>query len=498
MNRGMTAALACMAAGAASAVKVDGGVAERETVPLVYTNAAGKTFSYRWHEPARMEEWKRYPLVVLMHGAGERGSDNARQLFWVANNLFTYMKHLDEIRKAWPTYETKEAQFFFLAGQVPLGQQWVDTPWSDREHTMNPEPSEAMGLQIELLERLFAQYPQIDRRRVYAMGLSMGGYGTWDLISRRPEWFAAAIPMCGGGDVAAAPRIKDIGIWAFHGSWDSAVPVCRSRNMISALWQCEAPDVRYTEKPRGGHDVWSVASGTYGDFSAFDWLFEQRRPVGPVVKGRHPDSKDWEPLFADDLSDADTRPGAWVRKCVGGGKSEALFAVTNAALCTKREYSDFVLDMSYSVDSGGNGGVFIYTDGTRDNGIEVQVMDDRDPVGNEIPYALSGSLYGRSTAKVAALTKDAAWCWRNNLTIWAKGKRIRVLLNGVEVQNVDLDDFKSVDNPDGTVVPPWQRGQPFWRDIPTKGRIALQGRHGRGCWYVWHARIRPLTDDDAF
>ena len=499
MRRFTVAFGACLAAGALqAAVQIDGSLAEKLTRPCVYTNAAGKTFNYRWHEPAEMADWKRYPLVVLMHGAGERGDDNKKQLVWVANNLFTYMKHQDEVRKAWPPYETKEAEFFLLAGQVPLGKQWVDTPWAAKSHTMNPEPSETMGLQIELIEKMFAKYPQIDRRRVYAVGLSMGGYGTWDLISRKPEWFAAAIPMCGGGDVAMAPRLKDIGIWAFHGSWDGAVPVCRSRDMISALWKCEAPDVRYTEKPRGSHDVWSIASGTYGDFSAFNWLFEQRRPVGPVVKGRHPNSKDWAPLFADDLSDADTKPGEWVREKVNGGGQTALVPKSGAAIYTKRDYSDFVLDMQYSVNAGANGGVFIYTDGTRDNGVEVQLMDDRDPVGNDIPYALSGSLYGRATAKVAAVTKDPAWCWRNNLTIWAKGKRIRVLLNGVEVQNANLDDFTSVNNPDGTVVPPWQRSQPLWCSIPTKGRIGLQGNHGKSSWFVWYARIRPLTNADAF
>ena len=490
----------CLAMGTVgAAVQIESGLAEKVTVPCVYTNAAGKTFTYRWHAPAKLEEWKRYPLVVLMHGAGERGSDNKRQLFWVASQLFTYMKHQDEVRKAWPPYPTKEADLFFLAGQVPKGQQWVDTPWGDKSHTMNPEPSETMGLQIELLEKLFAKYPQIDRRRVYAMGLSMGGYGTWDLISRKPEWFAAAIPMCGGGDVAMAPRIKDIGIWAFHGAWDDAVPVCRSRNMISALWQCEAPNVRYSETPRGGHDTWIHASGTYGDFSAFNWLFEQRRPIGPVVKGRHPDSKDWAPLFADDFSDADMKPGSWRREKVAGGANEALVAVTNSAIYTKREYENFVLDMQYSTEASANGGVFLYTDGTWDNGVEVQLMDDCDPIGNDIPYALTGSLYGRATAKVATVAKQpAVWHNRNRLTIWAKGKRIRVLLNGVEVQNANLGDYKSTDNPDGTVVPPWQRDQPLWCKIPTKGKIGFQGKHGPTNWYIWYARIRPLTGADTF
>ena len=94
MRRFTVAFGACLTAGALqAAVQIDGSLAEKLTRPCVYTNAAGKTFNYRWHEPAEMADWKRYPLVVLMHGAGERGDDNKKQLVWVANNLFTYMKH---------------------------------------------------------------------------------------------------------------------------------------------------------------------------------------------------------------------------------------------------------------------------------------------------------------------------------------------------------------------------------------------------------------------
>ncbi|MBR3922059.1 MAG: DUF1080 domain-containing protein, partial [Kiritimatiellae bacterium] len=184
---------------------------------------------------------------------------------------------------------------------------------------------------------------------------------------------------------------------------------------------------------------------------------------------------------------------------VAGGANEALFAVTNSAIYTKKTYENFVLDMQYSVGAAANGGVFLYTDGTWDNGVEVQLMDDCDPIGNDIPYVLSGSLYGRATAKVATVAKQpAVWHNRNRLTIWAKGKRIRVLLNGIEVQNANLADFKSTANPDGTVVPPWQRDQPLWCKIPTKGKIGFQGKHGPTDWYVWYARIRPLTDADTF
>ena len=225
-------------------------------------------------------------------------------------------------------------------------------------------------------------------------------------------------------------------------------------------------------------------------------------PKAPIEP--HPDTPayDWKPLFANDLSDAEFEKGAWV------WEGNVLRSVLDKPIWTKADWENYVLDFEYMMEKDGNSGVFIYIsnldkypkDKVLKYKIEVQLLDDDSPKfkGKELAYQQSGSLYGRATAKVAAVTKDPAWCWRNNLTIWAKGKRIRVLLNGVEVQNANLDDFTSVNNPDGTVVPPWQRSQPPWCSIPTKGRIGLQGNHGKSSWFVWYARIRPLTNADAF
>jgi len=129
-----------------------------------------------------------------------------------------------------------------------------------------------MGLTLELIEKLSQEFA-IDRKRLYITGLSMGGYGTWDIIQRHPDMFAAAMPVCGGGDSAAAPLIKDLPIWVFHGDKDGAVPVIRSQNMVAALKQAGSK-VKYTEYPGVGHNCWTQ---TYANQDVLKWFFSQKR-----------------------------------------------------------------------------------------------------------------------------------------------------------------------------------------------------------------------------
>ena len=133
-----------------------------------------------------------------------------------------------------------------------------------------------MGLLYELLQDLKAK-DQIDPKRIYVTGISMGGYGTWDIVSRRPDVFAAAMPICGGGDVAQAARIAGVPVWTFHGSADGAVPVSRSRDMVSALWKAGS-NAHYREYPDAGHDVWTE---TYRDGRVLEWFFCQVKPSAP-------------------------------------------------------------------------------------------------------------------------------------------------------------------------------------------------------------------------
>ncbi len=261
MNKIMiTLTFATMAAGAALPPRAPASVtnAAAVTEAKVYKNASSATLNYRIHSPAKLEAGRKYPLVLFFHGAGERGADNAMQLVHGVWPTLSYMKE-------------KGIEGYLIAPQCPSGKQWVDTPWSLTSHKMPTDPSVSMALALELLERSMKELP-IDPNRVYVTGISMGGYGTWDIVQRRPELFAAAMPVCGGGDSTLAWKIRSVPIWVFHGDRDGAVPVTRARQMVSALWQCDG-DVRYREYPGVGHNCWVP---TYDDHAVLDWLFSKR------------------------------------------------------------------------------------------------------------------------------------------------------------------------------------------------------------------------------
>ncbi|MGI6496210.1 MAG: prolyl oligopeptidase family serine peptidase [Kiritimatiellia bacterium] len=249
-----TALAACFLAATARAVDL-----AAVTEALVHESADGAKLPYRQYLPRDLPEGTKIPLLLFLHGAGERGDDNARQL-------------CNGVEKIVAFADARGIPFAMLVPQCPGPNQWVDTPWSQLSHRMDPEPSMPMRLAMELLEAKIAELP-VDPSRIYVTGLSMGGYGTWDILQRRPGRFAAAIPICGGGDTTLAWRIRDVPIWAFHGAADSTVPVSRSRDMVAALWACDG-NIRYREYPGVGHGSWGP---TYQDESVLEWLFRQHR-----------------------------------------------------------------------------------------------------------------------------------------------------------------------------------------------------------------------------
>ena len=215
-------------------------------------------FRYRLLRPPTVAAHARYPLVLFLHGAGERGRDNEKQLKY----LPTWM--------AEPAMRAKHP-CFLLAPQCRDDERWVDVSWADTKSTRQGPPTTDMIAVIAALEEVLRTEP-VDPGRVYLTGLSMGGFGTWDLAARRPERFAAILPICGGGDEQTAARIAKLPIWCAHGDADEAVPVERSRNMIAAL-RAAGGSPHYVEMPGVGHDSWTP---TYRDPAALDWLFAQR------------------------------------------------------------------------------------------------------------------------------------------------------------------------------------------------------------------------------
>ncbi len=184
---------------------------------------------------------KSWPLLLFLHGAGERGSQ------------------LQQVKRHGPPKLIDQGRSFPLvvvSPQCPRGKDWRQL---------------APSL-LKLLDHLEKHY-RIDPTRVYITGLSMGGYGTWHLVALAPERFAAAVPICGGGDPRKADRIKQVPIWAFHGARDRVVPLKRSQEMVQAVRQAGG-EARLTVYPQAGHDSWTA---TYENEEVYRWLLQHRK-----------------------------------------------------------------------------------------------------------------------------------------------------------------------------------------------------------------------------
>jgi predicted peptidase len=205
-----------------------------------YTDSGtGLQLPYRLFVPLDYNPLEEYPLVLFLHGSGETGTDNTSQLSHV-DGLLTHAKM--------PAYSS-----FLLAPQTNSG-------WSSTVEQMT----------LSVIDQLQTQY-SIDSNRRYVTGLSMGGYGTWDMISRYPDRFAAAVPICGGGDITMAPLLVDEPIWAFHNAGDMTVSVSQSREMIEAI-SAAGGTPRYTEYPKNGHNAYDPA---YSEPELYVWMYGQ-------------------------------------------------------------------------------------------------------------------------------------------------------------------------------------------------------------------------------
>jgi predicted peptidase len=228
-----------------------------------FTGTAGKELRYRLLKPEGYESAseKTYPLVIFLHGAGERGDDNEKQLVHGAKEFAK-----PETRQKHPC--------FVIAPQCPAGTSWakIDRRGNDLAVVPSTEPTETMGLVMELIDAINKEF-RIDPKRIYLTGLSMGGFGTWDLLARQPERFAAAIPICGGGLEENAPALAKLPLWVFHGAVDPVVKPQLSRRMVEALWKAGGHP-GYTEYPGVAHDSWTA---TYRDPYVLEWLFRQHR-----------------------------------------------------------------------------------------------------------------------------------------------------------------------------------------------------------------------------
>ncbi len=200
------------------------------------------------------------PLIIFLHGAGERGNDNHSQLTHGVGHFMT-----DSIREKY--------HFELIVPQCPEDERWVETDWTKPSHVMSPQPSVIMQCLFNLIDSIVAT-DSIDPDRIYITGLSMGGFGTWDAIQRRPFFFAAAAPVCGGGDEKQASQLVSIPIRIYHGKLDHLVIPARSINMYNAIRAAGGTMAELTLFPDLGHLCWEKV---YSDPSFYQWLFKQKK-----------------------------------------------------------------------------------------------------------------------------------------------------------------------------------------------------------------------------
>ena len=214
---------------------------------------------YRMLLPEEFEDGESYPLVLFLHGMGERGDDNEAQLTW---GVEAFAKA--DFRREHPA--------IVIAPQAPDDDYWANLDWRNEGPGLMEEPTKPLQMAYELVLQVADEMP-VDKDRIYITGLSMGGFGTWDLITRYPDTFAAAMPVCGGGDSSKAHLLADLPIWTFHGAQDSVVPVDLSRDMVQAIRDAGGTP-GYTEYPHVDHFSWIPA---YEDRFALEWLFDQKK-----------------------------------------------------------------------------------------------------------------------------------------------------------------------------------------------------------------------------
>ena len=220
------------------------------------------TLPFRVLLPKNFNPQKYYPLVMVLHGSGERGNDNKAQLFHGAK-LFQE----DKFRA--------QHSAIVVFPQCPENSYWASvkrdyTTSLEKKYTYATMPPQYNQLEmVEALMRFLENKYTIDPKRRYVGGLSMGGMGTFELVSRNPDYFAAAFPICGGANPNWATLLSKTPLWIFHGEKDDVVWVEHSKRMYKALKEIKAP-VKLTLYPEVKHDSWHNA---FADPNLMPWLF---------------------------------------------------------------------------------------------------------------------------------------------------------------------------------------------------------------------------------
>ena len=226
----------------------------------------GKVLPYRILYPANYDKTKKYPLLLFLHGAGERGKDNEKQLAHGSKLFIT-----EENRKNFPAIvvfpQCPQESFWAVMKTDQTKQPAVRT----FDYTV--EPNWPLAAANELVKKI-SKEEGVDKSRVYISGLSMGGMGTFESVYRYPDMYAAALPICGGGDVNHYDkRVAKVPFWIFHGAADAVVNVKLSQEMVEKLKSLKA-EVKYSEYPGVNHDSWNKA---FAEPDYLSWMLSHKK-----------------------------------------------------------------------------------------------------------------------------------------------------------------------------------------------------------------------------
>jgi predicted peptidase len=203
-----------------------------------------KSVPYLLYLPQDYQSKEKWPLMLFLHGRGESKPPLSTVAKWGPPRQFARGEHLP---------------YIVISPQCPTNESWA-------------QPGQ-QALLVKLLDQISEKY-KVDKDRVYLTGLSMGGYGSWRLAADHPERFAAVVPVCGGGNPSDASKLKDLPIWAWHGTEDTAVPLQRSVDMVEAIKKAGGSNIRLTTLEHIGHFSWEAA---YTAPDLYQWLDKQSR-----------------------------------------------------------------------------------------------------------------------------------------------------------------------------------------------------------------------------
>ena len=242
-----------------------------------YTTDNGHVLPYRILFPENYDKTKKYPLILLLHGSGARGKDNEKQLFERSENGEKQLRSSSSLFLK--DENRKKYKVIVVVPQCPENSSWsimrIDTieQKATRVFDYNIEPTWPLLATNELVRKLIKE-EAVDPSRVYITGWSMGGHGTYEFVYRNPDLFAAALPICGGGDVVKYDkRVSRTAFWIFHGDIDGVVDVKYSRDMVAKLQNLKS-EIRYKEFPGVGHNAWDSA---FAEPDFLTWTFSHKK-----------------------------------------------------------------------------------------------------------------------------------------------------------------------------------------------------------------------------